>query len=229
MKLNKFIFSFLFVFMFFATSQTQIKDTNEAKNSLQKGKFALMFGVVDLNLIAVDGAFISIKYHITDHISLRAGLFGKYSCKEYDHKTLTSTAKNKENKQEFLTIVYFTYYPKPKADINAYFGLGPYYLWKRDYEKSTYSDPKYNSESCSREWGLGVNGIIGVEWFVTKSISLFGDYSFSIGTGKTEGYSYGYDDYYGNGYYYDTFNGTTNAFNSNGVRLGIGVYFDFPF
>lgn len=208
----------------------QSKDSTEVKNSLQKGKFALMFGISSLDLTALDGGFISLKYNLTDHFSIRTGLYGNYYHvdRNEDNYLSNSTSKLifKNNKYELSIITYLVYYPLYRASVNLYFGLGPFYrLYHEKY--SDIDEPFTRMEDyLKEEWSSGLNGIAAIEWFAYRNISFFGEYSFGCFFGKRN-----------NTYIYTTQTHSSernekidiNGFDSYGARLGIAVYFDFPF
>jgi hypothetical protein len=91
--------------------------------------------------------------------------------------------ESKQNAQTVDLTLQRVFYPNPDSKINLYYGLGP-----RGYYRHTHSKQLRDmTDSTSTEtintlnnWEVGVAGVLGVEWFVTKSISLLGEYGSSL-------------------------------------------------
>ncbi len=143
---------------------------DSSNTSLVKDKFALQFGVRGLNLDAFQGSNLSCKYHISDKSALRLG-FDLSARNDLENRINNINGDKYESFSTSLNIQYVEYV-KTEEDISLYFGSGPYY--SRYFSKSV---SNYYNENA---WSLGVNGIIGLEWFFKKSMSLNGEYGLSI-------------------------------------------------
>jgi len=152
-----------------AYTQDNTKDQPERRNSLIGGSWSMQFKFMqDFTLTDFEGALISAKRHFTDKSALRFGLdLGFYF--ENIHE---STDRDKNWFDMSFTALY-VYYTSPNAPINFYLGFGPKISYGRT--KTVYDDDDATYDYY-RNWAIGVVGVWGVEWFVTKRISLICEY-----------------------------------------------------
>jgi opacity protein-like surface antigen len=77
--------------------------------------------------------------------------------------------------------------PLVKANLAPYVGAGAGYMVVKDRNESAYltdgGDPDIDETTIS---GFTVRGILGVEWFVKKNVSVSGEYRLSFTSGKGE-------------------------------------------
>ncbi|MEW5843255.1 MAG: hypothetical protein AB1775_08330 [Bacteroidota bacterium] len=106
---------------------------------------------------------------------------GAYS--NYNSSTNSNSQKQDYNSQSLSFAVSYITYPVDKQIFRMYIGAGPYLVLERNYRKSRTDDNSssgYNNtntnESLTYSLGLGANGVIGFECFITKQISLIGEY-----------------------------------------------------
>jgi len=86
--------------------------------------------------------------------------------------------------------------------------------------------PRTNLDETKTGWSLGLTGLVGVEWFVSKSISLHAEYRISLGYSQ-EKREYNRTTISQTGKSYITGNETIKfrQLSSDGVRFGLSVYF----
>lgn len=121
------------------------------------------------------------------------------------------------------------FYPAPRARVSLYYGLGMRGFFS--HQKVRVNHPTSDTTGSmwtgtNNHWSAGVAGILGVEWFATKSLSLTAEY------GSTVRYHY----YKNRTERFDTTpDGISKStdessnqgfdFGSDDVRLGLSVYF----
>ena len=225
------------------------KDNNiNRKNSLLSGKWALMFKISSFNLYNFQGLGFSAKRHYTPNSSIRFGLDYDYSYSDSDgNDSYAYIDYGREEVIESISAyhkitinIQYIYYTDPDAVINFYYGAGPsvsYSFSSSEYKRtSDYSGmggPSYNeeifqSQSDSYGLGLGAQGVLGVEWFVSDHISLLGEYGIiaQYEWDKYESFSKIYRDsvLYRNSVYTD--DDESVYFEPLSIKLGLSVYFD---
>lgn len=140
------------------------QDSSQVRpNSLQADKWALQFQISNnFTLASFEGATISIKKQTSPQNALRLGL------------TVYSSASwaNSGNYDNENIVAYFNwiYYPTKNTEVNPFYGFGPL----MSYYRSHASDGSLYSN-----WGAGMIGLLGVEWFLNRSISTTAEYSTS--------------------------------------------------
>ena len=71
-------------------------------------------------------------------------------------------------------------YPDPRAEVKFYYGLGPLLGFQRSLVTSTRAtvpSGTFAEESgYERRWSAGLAAVAGVQWFATRSISVYGEY-----------------------------------------------------
>ena len=169
--LNKISMMCIFLFNFaFATADT-------SSLYLEKGDFSLLFQFTEkFRIKDFQGAIISAKYLFTNRSAIRIGLSGKYSNSE--NRQITSL-----DEQEFFSINIITQYVYhiTSKQLSLYTGVGPNFLF--DYSSSikskrqtTQRDYKEFLNIQGRGWGMGINAIIGGEYFVTDFLGVIAEY-----------------------------------------------------
>jgi len=218
------------------TASAQTADKQRA-NSLVDGAWALQFEIdEDLDLKSFEGTTISLKKHTGDGSAWRLALNLSFRFDDDEHSSTTdgepsgTTRDTEGNRQSIGILVNRIKYPNPNAEVNFFYGFGP----KLAYSHSEYTTISIwttdtrSSESCTstNSFSVGVVGVIGVEWFATKSISLLGEYgsALMVSKSKTTNETTWYEDYptrrSGNE---DKDSGI--SFGALAVRLGLSVYF----
>lgn len=135
-------------------------------NPLDKNNWALQFGILsDLRLGAFESGDISFKQRLSPRSALRYGIsiYYYYSGTNYERHDYWND----------ISVIYQRYV-NPDATAKFYWGVGPYLHF--EYEYHLYSREDRYNENIGEGWGVGLNGIGGVEWFVTDVISLHAEY-----------------------------------------------------
>ena len=187
MKVYRILTLFLIVTQF-AGFNTQVLQAKE--NSLKKGKWALQFEIdSNFELRSFQGSTLSIKKHTADNRAYRLGLSFQFEISDGDLARPPYGPGNSPGDKDLIQQSYRLdlqkiYYADNSDAINLFFGLGPtvqyYYLNdKRDIrnDDDSYVNYEHNKNSA---FYAGALGIIGVEWFVNKDISLLAEYGTSI-------------------------------------------------
>ncbi len=209
-------------------------NTYAAEHAYHKGSKALIFQIKDLNLRAIEGALLSYKQHISDKSALRLGLnVGRLSIdNDYESKVNLIQQETGERKSETnntkstnelsIHLVYLRTNGNAKT-VNLYYGLGPAAVYRKIKDKTYYDGRSRISSDKETYKSAGLLGILGIEWFVRKEISLVAEYSLSAMFYKEKGE----DTSYNPGIQIERTSKKTSAFNMDAkdVKLGICLYF----
>lgn len=230
------------------------QDDKPFESPLKKGAKALQFKIIsDFSLDFFEGTAISAKYHLSPSRSIRVGLsFGgtyedktdidrttnSYSSYE-EVKTVTNDTKTTSYSIDFLG--HYTFYSNPKDRVNFFVGVGPHlgfakedsdlnseYLTERTGESIDTSWVYHANEDDNIDsWEIGISSIIGLELLATQSIGFVAEYGilFDYVWGNENEYYYSeypYLDWHRNT---DDSKSTTFKLSSNGVKLGLAIYF----
>ena len=157
----------------------------QQKNSLVKGAWALQFEIVgdvfNLDLDSFQGSTLSLKKHTSDRSAWRIGLglglalSDQDATRESDGDSDPATDYNADN-ESVNVIIQKVSYPSPTAGVNFFYGLGPVAGFSHRESTTKRESPvrEYTNERFS--WSVGASGVIGVEWFPTKLISVLAEY-----------------------------------------------------
>jgi len=226
----------LVLFAFLAAIIAMPSAVSARENSLKKEKWALQFEVDrDFDLNAFQGSTITVKRHSSDksayRLSLTTHLDFKDESTDFPINGQPAPGHNDFTDVKFEVAVKKISYTNPQGNINFFWGIGPVYGYQYfliDQDNIT-SDRlfqiKYKREEHT--WSLGLNGILGVEWFATKSISFLAEYATTAG--YTERNSKSVRKFVSNGIVtYDietTADLSELSFSSSQVKFGLSVYF----
>ncbi len=213
-------------------------------NSLKPGAWSLQFHVTsNFTLNAFQGVLISSKVHFSDRKALRFGVGmgasmfdGESIRREARGDTVNQATDGEEegDAQNFDISFLYLSYPSPSSRINLFFGTGPFFRFTRNSSErkgtGSYYDTAYVSYTFVdgfefEKWAVGLSGVLGAEWFATKSISLHAEYGFffeySRGTGKSH-----YTRVYPTGPVTSEYEDVRKVFNIGQpqVKLGLSVY-----
>jgi hypothetical protein len=157
-------------------------DNNYALEALKKGSWSLQFGIQqNASLTSFAGATISAKRHYSPRSALRTGV-----TVNFDHGSQSDLRTSRDQtRKRFDTDLGIEYlrYLSPTKRLGAYLGAGPHFSYARDIQElkqQSTASPSY-PRTVSREWGLGLDFLLGTEWFVTEGIALFGEYDLYVG------------------------------------------------
>lgn len=151
-----------------------------------EGTKALQFQITDnFNLGAFQGASISLKKHKSNSFAWRLGLDLNFqvsdqeSTSERDYDVYSESIRD-ENSQKIDLRLQGLFYPHHTANIKLFYGFGPVLGFSHrktvreedriSYNRITESTGKLNT------WKAGLTGVLGVEWFPAKRISLLAEY-----------------------------------------------------
>jgi opacity protein-like surface antigen len=208
-------------------------------HSLTEDSRALQFQISsNFTLSPFQGATLSYKHHLQPSSALRIGLDLSFNDEgsdgaqqNFNNDTLSSTDNTTLDQSSFVIRLntQAIWYSETSSEISFFYGTGPFlgYSRYRQNDERIFSpvgssQSKSSSEGKGTTWSVGLTGLAGVEWFVSQSISLHGEYGLSLGYFWSKGES--------------TFSttgnrssseGTTTSrqLSSNGVRFGLSVYF----
>lgn len=220
--------------------RTEAQTSNN--NQLTEHSRAIQFQInSNFTLGSFQGAALSYKHHLQPSSALRVGvdLSLNDANTEAAQKTFYSdtlrTSGNSTRDQSSVALQLNTqaiWYSESSLGILFFYGTGPFVGFSRWHQEdesisSTVGFPQSKStlEGTATTWSLGLTGLLGVEWFASKSISLHAEYGIRLGYAWTKNESSG------NTLatrYKTTSEGTTTSWqlSSNAVRFGLSVYFE---
>jgi hypothetical protein len=150
------------------------------------GAKALQFEITDnFNLSAFQGAAISLKKHTSNSFAWRLGLdlnlqvSDQESASERDYEAYAESIRD-ENSQIINLRLQGLFYPHHTAGIRLFYGFGPVFGFSHRKSVKVEERIEYNriTENTSKlnTWKAGLTGVLGVEWFPAKRISLLAEY-----------------------------------------------------
>ena len=191
------------------------------------GKFALQFQINEnFSLSDFQGAVISGKYHFSKRDAIRLGL--EIILGDADSETKLNNLDSNQvdrsvdetNNFGFIINSQYIHYIRGTENISLFGGVGPYF----QYYKSTRNreivedEIKTISESENKNYGIGLDLIVGVEWWFHNYMSLSAEYGLKF-----------YYLYSRSSFEEDTKKGESEhtAYNISGnhINFGITVYF----
>ena len=185
---------------FSSRAQTQSSDST----SLKEGIWALQFGIAgNFTLTSFQGSTIGAKYQLSDKNAIRGGITisgstgdgtssNSGSISDSSYGTVPGSSSTKS--ATISLVIQYLWYMNPNGHVHFYTGLGPFisysyskYSSDSPYLNTVYNDGSYEgywehqfSASNSTQWGVGGSGVVGVEWFASRWLSLHADYSEGI-------------------------------------------------
>jgi hypothetical protein len=219
----------------------------EQRNSLVEGAWALQFQITNnFTLSSFQGAVISGKYHLTPNSAVRLGvsLNGEFSDGNNASTSVTAdtirlgnSRIESNNGQVIIVTGQYLFYPAPESDVNVFVGVGPFIQYNRNHlerEQKNVSSPfgfasVTVSSADAHTWGLGATGLLGVEWFAAKSLSLHAEYGVSLqyqwSTQASSTVETPTDPLYPVLRMAADYSRRTWVFNGTSVKFGLSVYF----
>lgn len=171
-------------------AQTDSVQNRKRENSLQNGKLALQFQITNsFSLTSFQGAVLSGKKQISDNAAVRLGVglgvivnSGMTETKPQNNDSVKSLGENNTGNQNINIGLQYLLYPSPEAEINFFFGGGVVAGYSR-FNTSTKSTQisgaaqyELDQKTEGSGWNVGATGVVGAEWFATKSISFLAEY-----------------------------------------------------
>ena len=172
--------------------------------SLKDGTWALEFGIGgNFTLTTFQGATIGAMYRLSDKNAIRGGITVVGNTNDgttsnsgsiADTSDGTTPGSNSTKSANVSFVVQYLWYMNPNGPVHFYSGLGPFFSY--GYSKYSTESPSLYSvnnngsnrgywvqdlySSSSTQWGAGGAGVVGVEWFACRWLSLHADYSETI-------------------------------------------------
>ncbi|MBI3365592.1 MAG: hypothetical protein HY033_11875 [Ignavibacteriae bacterium] len=167
------------------------QESESKKNSLQEGMWAMQFQINNnFTLSSFQGTTISVKRHYSPTTAIRLGTSLSFSFDNRDGSSTNTLEPNPRsddsNGQSLDVRVQYLWYPSPASAINMYFGAGP--LVGLSHSKQTFEQSFLNNGQPvtsvrtdeGTAWGIGISGVLGLEWFATASIAFNAEYGSSM-------------------------------------------------
>ena len=181
------IFAALLIFVMSAniSAQSRFKST---KTPIQKGVWAMQFEInQDFDLSSFQGAMISVKKHTSRSKAWRLGLDINTSLSENDSQNIYNDSTvgwsdGESDRYSFDINLQRIFYASPRAKVSLFYGFGPSAGYTYSKNKSTSKTPTSNRLSITKTktFDVGLVGVLGVEWFFSKNMSLLGEYGADI-------------------------------------------------
>ena len=172
--------------------------------SLKDGTWALDFGIAgNFTLTSFQGSTFGALYRISEKNAIRGGITINGSTNDgttsnsgsiADTSDGSAPGSNSTKSATVSFVVQYLWYMNPNSPVHFFTGLGP--LVSYSYSKYSTDNPYLYSlnnngsnqgywvndayGSSSTQWGAGGSGVVGVEWFACRWLSLHADYSESI-------------------------------------------------
>ncbi|MCG8604204.1 hypothetical protein MJD09_04280 [bacterium] len=163
--------------------------SKEPNHSLEPSTWSLQFQISnDFTLRSFQGGILSAKYHFSKQRALRFGLAisGSFQDREQtnqqfidDNLGLEREADTQTDLQSIDLITQYMFYSTPKR-LNFYGGIGPIVGFSRnngDIKERLDNGVMSTTKTEIKRWAIGVNTVIGGEWFAAKNISLLAEYT----------------------------------------------------
>lgn len=175
----KYLSTIIIFVLLLTTSDLLAQDTTQLP--LKKSKFALQVQIPSLQYLRpFQGNTLSCKYHISDLSAVRLGFSISNSDNFYNVKN--DKAIGKERSFDFELNAQFVQYIKTEDDVALFWGCGPSYGKRVESEYTGYR---------KNNWNLGVEGVLGIEWFFKRNMSLSIEYGLEFYYTESR-----YSDYY---------------------------------
>lgn len=151
------------------------------KNSLEKGKSALMFQILgDINLRQYDGANLSYKRMTADNRAYRLGVTLDLRTQSGENsQPSTGKQKTKLNSQSIDLTLLKLFVPHSTGRVGFYYGVGPLFGFDRNFNESR-PPVSFSYKNRSLMWSAGIDCVIGLEWFASHELSLVGEYGTAV-------------------------------------------------
>ena len=216
---------------------TPMQDTS--RNSLLRSKLALQyesgFNFSGRSIIPI---IFSLKYHLSDKSALRfsaglnPGMNGMDERRNHGNDTINYNQRfdgHTNNIERVNFSLTYLLYPAPKKEINLFFGIGPRFgTGAQHFRSLDISGVDSMKSHRNTSWSIGLSGLVGAEWFVTRSISLFTEYDVAAGYQKRDYWDADYNSTSGT-YTLTEVKSSKVRLTDLSARLGFSIYFDRPF
>ena len=230
--------SVLFIFLFTGLISSQTENSIQLEQPTTENLWAVQFQILEnFKLSSFEGSTISLKRKLSDCSSLRFGISINAFINDTDQESkvmpTTTFQNNTSQNNDILSISFSSQYlwnTNIRNNVSAYCGIGPLFSYGYNKTENTTKTLNYESivtsESVTSQntFGLGVSGVVGVEWHVKDNISLLGEYETNASYQFTKRENETSDN---NSNYHSNEERKENnfIFQSVGVKLGVSVYF----
>jgi hypothetical protein len=223
------------------------------RNSLKPDTWALEFGInPNFTLNSFQGSVLSIKRQLNSREAIQLGIGGSLNNETGDGSNqdnyadtlnVGTTLSGVNNRGSVQINLQYVYYANPDDDIIFFAGAGPtagysWYTHNDDYSPvlplpvdSTIS-VEYPSSADQKQtsWNAGASGMIGVECFILKFLSVHAQYGISVTYNESNYiYDYSYKTLYQRKVLTTTHSNQNKyhgwQINPNSVLFGLSVYF----
>jgi len=202
------------------------------KNPLRPGSWSAQFQISEnFTLNDFQGAMLSVKRHRSARTAYRFGLNLALEVGDndrissvFEEDSLTSSSEvGIKNEQKRVQLDFqFLRYSDSESTVKWFWGVGPLVRFTRlDNDQNDYTG---RSEALSQTWAVGASGLIGVEWFPARAISLHAEYGAEMRYSQVRQERTEFPDSY-------VFTRKTEetdkifAFDARSVLFGLSVYF----
>ena len=148
----------------------------------QKPKWALQFQINDnFSLTSFQGSTISLNKCLSNNRSFRMGLSLNTTLEDYDMESriIEDNEDKSENNFHFLLTTQYVRNYKNRNKVTPFFGFGPAVQFNYDNEKNTFGTSSRTSVKTT-SWGMGISGVIGVEYFIRNNLGLLAEYGSNL-------------------------------------------------
>ena len=225
----------------FSQDATKLAD-DSTPNSLLKSKLAFQYdaGYNFANRSVIPVVF-SLKYHFSDKRALRLSVGMNLNEHGFGHghpegRPLNDTVHfnshfdgHNGNIENLNISLNYMLYPAPKKVINLFFGLGPRFgIGETHFKGAENFEPDSSKGRNSTSWSIALAGVVGLEWFATRSFSIFTEYDVAAGYQKRNYWDADYNPAAGT-YTLTEVKSSEFRLTDLSARLGLSIYFDKPF
>jgi hypothetical protein len=218
--------------MLIVMAQTLCAEDSESvpeysNHSILKGSWSFQFAITDeFSLSSFKGSMVSAKKHLSEHSAMRFGISinAINQNHQYSYPSIYVLRSDRDyNSLGIKIALQYLYYKHSQSRVKPFIGIGPTISFIYDEYLTR------DSENPMRIWQsyykhtliAGIQANWGIEWFISKSISLTAEYGavieFTNHFAESEGYSYFAAP---EEYAIDKL-----SFHATPVNLGLSVYF----
>lgn len=191
------------------------------------GKFALQFQITDnFTLSDFQGTIFSGKYHFSKRDAIRLGLMLEFADSELESEISRLDTIDTDEAKEDLSSIGFTInaqyirYLTITDDIALFLGTGPFVNFFDNTSERiiNYEGNEYLRKSTRTGYTIGLDMLIGTEWWFHKQMSLSAEYGLKLSYRSSE-------DNFSDDVTEATANITSFFITDNNIKFGITVYF----
>lgn len=216
------------------------KDSSSSEIKIPKNAF--QFQVDDnFQLSSFQGSVISMKRLLSEKRAIRFGLSISANTSNDDSESsatadsLVSNRQSDRSSYGFNISAQYLCSPYKVSGIVFFFGAGPImsYSYAKSDDKNVYYQSaigdtvKTKHVATAKNYGLGIIGVCGVEWFLKEKLSLTAEYGLSIQySWRDSETNISQESVMGNNEKIDrTDNSNSFAIRPVAVRFGLSIYF----